>query len=237
VILPFEKEFYETKWDFKVDYVGHPLVKVIDDFLNNNSSKKENEKPVIALLPGSRQQEVAAKLPIMLGASKAFPQYKFVIAKASSLDDAFYDRFLKDHQNVSSSKNDTYTLLSTATAALVTSGTATLETALFGVPQVVCYKGSSVSYHIAKRLIKIKYISLVNLIMDREVVKELIQADLTVKNVIRELDLLLNNTEKKQQLKNDYQNLKNLLQQGGNASEKAATIIVRFLQAICLPKA
>ncbi len=237
VILPFEKEFYETKWDFKVDYVGHPLVKVIDDFLNNNSSKKENEKPVIALLPGSRQQEVAAKLPIMLEASKAFPQYKFVIAKASSLDDAFYDRFLKDHQNVSSSKNDTYTLLSTATAALVTSGTATLETALFGVPQVVCYKGSSVSYHIAKRLIKIKYISLVNLIMDREVVKELIQVDLTVKNVIRELDLLLNNTEKKQQLKNDYQELKNLLQQGGNASEKAATIIVRFLQAICLPKA
>jgi lipid-A-disaccharide synthase len=237
VILPFEKEFYETKWDFKVDYVGHPLVKVIDDFLNNNSSKKENEKPVIALLPGSRQQEVAAKLPIMLEASKAFPQYKFVIAKASSLDDAFYDRFLKDHQNVSSSKNDTYTLLSTATAALVTSGTATLETALFGVPQVVCYKGSSVSYHIAKRLIKIKYISLVNLIMDREVVKELIQVDLTVKTVIRELDLLLNNTEKKQQLKNDYQELKNLLQQGGNASEKAATIIVRFLQAICLPKA
>ncbi len=237
VILPFEKEFYETKWDFKVDYVGHPLVKVIDDFLNNNSSKKENEKPVIALLPGSRQQEVAAKLPIMLEASKAFPQYKFVIAKASSLDDAFYDRFLKDHQNVSSSKNDTYTLLSTATAALVTSGTATLETALFGVPQVVCYKGSSVSYHIAKRLIKIKYISLVNLIMDREVVKELIQADLTVKNVIRELDLLLNNTEKKQQLKNDYQHLKNLLQQGGNASEKAATIIVRFLQATFLPKA
>lgn len=237
VILPFEKEFYETKWDFKVDYVGHPLVKVVDEFLSNNSSKKENEKPVIALLPGSRQQEVAAKLPIMLEASNGFPQYKFVIAKASSLDDAFYDQFLKGHQNVSSSKNDTYTLLSTATAALVTSGTATLETALFGVPQVVCYKGSSVSYHIAKRLIKIKYISLVNLIMDREVVKELIQSDLTVKNVVRELDLILNNREKKQQLKNDYKELKNLLQQGGDASEKAATIIVRFVQATFLPKA
>ncbi len=173
----------------------------------------------------------------MLEASKAFPQYKFVIAKASSLDDVFYDQFLKEYQNVSSIKNDTYTLLSIASAALVTSGTATLETALFGVPQVVCYKGSAVSYHIAKRLIKIKYISLVNLIMDRAVVKELIQTELTVKNVVKELDMILNNTEKKQKLKNDYRELKCLLQQGGNASEKAARIIFDFIQPTFLPKA
>ncbi len=237
VILPFEKDFYQTKWDFKVEYVGHPLVQVVDIFLSNHPSNKENKKPVIALLPGSRQQEVAAKLPVMIEASKAFPQYQFVIAKASSLDDVFYDQFLKEYQNVSSIKNDTYTLLSIASAALVTSGTATLETALFGVPQVVCYKGSAVSYHIAKRLIKIKYISLVNLIMDRAVVKELIQTELTVKNVVKELDMILNNTEKKQKLKNDYRELKSLLQQGGNASEKAARIIFDFIQPTFLPKA
>jgi lipid-A-disaccharide synthase len=230
VILPFEREFYATKWDYKVDYVGHPLAQVVDDFLKNNPSKKETGKPIIALLPGSRKQEVAAKLPIMLEASKAFPQYEFVIAKASSLDDEFYEKFSSNYANVSSIKNDTYTLLSKATAALVTSGTATLETALFGVPQVVCYKGSPVSYHIAKSLIKIKYISLVNLIMDKPVVKELIQNELTVENVIKELELLLTNPEKKQQIEKDYTELKALLQQGGNASEKAAEFINEFLQ-------
>ena len=118
VILPFEKEFYETKWDYKVDYVGHPLVQVVDDFIANHSSKRLPEKPIIALLPGSRQQEMALKLPIMLEASKAFPDYNFVIAKASSLDDAFYDNLLHGYSNVSSVKNDTYSLLSGATAAL-----------------------------------------------------------------------------------------------------------------------
>ncbi len=236
VILPFEKEFYETKWDYKVNYVGHPLVQVVEDFVANYSSKKVPEKPVIALLPGSRKQEVALKLPVMLQASKAFPDYNFIIAKAASLDDAFYERLMQGYTNVSSVKNDTYSLLSQATAALVTSGTATLETALFGVPQVVCYKGSSISYQVAKRLVKIKYISLVNLIMDRPVVTELIQHELTVKNVVRELKLILTSKETKKQIENDYNQLENLLRQGGNASQKAAKIITDVL-AISSPTA
>lgn len=231
VILPFEKEFYETKWDYKVEYTGHPLVQVINEFLEQHAPAKLFEKPIVALLPGSRQQEVAKKLPLMLEASKAFPQYQFVVAKAAALDDAFYMGFLKSFPQVRTLKNRTYTLLSQSVAALVTSGTATLETALFGVPQVVCYKGSSISYHIAKRLIKIKYISLVNLIMDKPVVTELIQNDLTVENITRELDAVLHNRQRLQQINEDYGDLKKLLQQGGNASSKAAEIIIGFTRS------
>ena len=225
VILPFEKEFYETKWDYKVDYIGHPLVQVVQEFLDKQPATKLFQKPIVALLPGSRQQEVAKKLPLMLEASKTFPKYKFVVAKAAALDDTFYQEFLNDYPEVATLKNQTYTLLSQATAALVTSGTATLETALFGVPQVVCYKGSAISYGIAKRLVKIKFISLVNLIMDKPVVTELIQAELTVENIRRELNAVLHNPQRIAQIKADYADLKMLLQQGGNASAKAAKII------------
>lgn len=231
VILPFEKEFYQTKWDYKVEYVGHPLAQVIEDFLKNRERENLYSKPVVALLPGSRKQEVSVKLPVMLQAAKAFPEYQFVVAKAASLDDEFYDALLAPFPTVASVKNDTYALLSTATAALVTSGTATLETALFGVPQVVCYKGSAVSYHIAKRLVKIKYISLVNLIMDKPVVKELIQHEFTPVNVIQELKALLTHPPTIQQIKKEYEALKQLLRQEENASAKAANIIVSLLQA------
>jgi lipid-A-disaccharide synthase len=240
VILPFENEFYQ-KWDYKVEYIGHPLVQVINEFKSNNAKNKSHlfphSKPIIALLPGSRKQEVAIKLPIMLEASKAFPQHSFVVAKAGSLDDSFYDELLKNYSEVSSVKNETYALLSQAAAALVTSGTATLETALFGVPEVVCYKGSSISYQIAKRLIKIKYISLVNLIMDKPVVKELIQDELTPANIITELNAILNDPLRKEQMEKDYSDLKELLQQGGDASAKAADSIVQFLQPISAKKA
>lgn len=229
VILPFEKEYFENKWNYKVEFVGHPLVQVVNDFLAQPQHTSLSEKPVIALLPGSRKQEIAKKLPIMLQASKAFPNYQFVVAKATSLDDAFYAPFLSPYANVSSISNATYTLLSQSVGALVTSGTATLETALFSVPQVVCYKGSSISYQIAKRLVKIKYISLVNLIMDKEVVKELIQDDLTVDHVISELDKILHNPQAKEKMQMDYTALKNKLQQKENASEKAARIIINFL--------
>lgn len=228
VILPFEKEFYETKWDYKVDFVGHPLVQVVNDFLAREGDGLQYLKPVVALLPGSRRQEVSVKLPVMLEASKAFPDYQFIVAKATSLDEDFYASLLKDYPSVLTVKNETYKLLSEAKAALVTSGTATLETALFGVPQVVCYKGSAISYQIAKRLIKIKYISLVNLIMDKPVVTELIQSEFTVENVTKELDAILNNERRKLQLQKDYFELKQLLQQGGNASQKAAKIVVDF---------
>lgn len=227
VILPFEKEYYKNKWNWNVDYVGHPLVQVIEEF------KIENSKPetanYIALLPGSRKQEISKKLPIMLQISKTFPEYQFVLAKAPGLDDEFYAGFMQHYTNVSSVRNKTYELLMQSKAALVTSGTATLETALFLVPEVVCYKGSNISYQIAKRLIKIKYISLVNLIMDKPVVKELIQNNLTVENAKEELSALLFDESRQKELRKDYEDLKNILSAGGNASANAAEIIFNFV--------
>lgn len=225
VILPFEKEFYENKWDYKVEFVGHPLMQVVNEFRQRHPQAGPTQPPTVALLPGSRRQEIAQKLPIMLEASLSFPNYQFVLAKATSVEDAFYDVFLKHYPKVTSVRGNTYQLLSQASAALVTSGTATLETALFEVPQVVCYKGSALSYEIAKRLIKVKYISLVNLIMDKLVIKELIQNDLTKNNVVAELNSILMHEERIQQIKEDYKLLKQQLQQEGNASEKAARII------------
>jgi lipid-A-disaccharide synthase len=227
VILPFEAAFYH-KWDYKVDYVGHPLIQVVEKFRSENIHISKDQK-TIALLPGSRKQELQKKLPIMLDVCKHFPDYTFVVAKAPGLDDEFYTSFLEPYKNVQSVRDETYKLLMKSSAALVTSGTATLETALFEVPEVVCYKGSAISYHIAKRLIKIKYISLVNLIMDKEVVKELIQHELTVPNLLTELNALLFDEKRKQQLKEDYSALKELLTRGGNASENAARIIYEFL--------
>lgn len=227
VILPFEKDFYK-KYNVEVDYVGHPLVEVITDFNASHAHiKKEN---IIALLPGSRKQEIFIKLPIMLEVANYFPNYKFVVAKAPGLDDSFYDVLLAPYKNVDSVVNKTYELLAKAKAALVTSGTATLETALFKVPEIICYKGGKISYEIAKRLIKIKYIGLVNLIMNKEVVKELIQNKLTVKNIADELKNLLENKDKKEVLQKDYNALAELLHAGGNASANAATKIYNFIR-------
>ncbi|MFT4153046.1 lipid-A-disaccharide synthase [Parafilimonas sp.] len=231
VILPFEKEYYKNKWNWDVDYVGHPLVQAVEEFKQSAISSQPSANNIIALLPGSRKQEIAKKLPIMLEVSRYFPQYQFILAKAPGLEDAFYESFVRNYTNVSSVRNKTYQLLSEAKAALVTSGTATLETALFGVPEVVCYKGSNMSYQIAKRLIKIKYISLVNLIMDKPVVKELIQNELTVKNVKRELSKLLCDETKKAQIKQDYEDLKKMLSAGGNASANAAKIVIETARA------
>ena len=239
VILPFEKSFYEEKWDYKVVYVGHPLVEVIENFLSKektvidvfNAEKENQQKEIIALLPGSRKQEISVKLPIMLEASKHFSNYRFIIAQAPGQNKEMYDQFINAYENVELAKpGQAYSLLAQSRAALVTSGTATLETALFGVPQVVCYKGSSISYQIAKRLIKIKYISLVNLIMDKQVVTELIQHQLTVGNIQNELNDILHNEQRIAQLKREYQDLKDLLKQGGDASARAAQEIIGFLQ-------
>ena len=233
VILPFEKKYFKEKWNWDVTYTGHPLIEEIDKRKEeeNNlsitlSDGTVNTKPIVALLPGSRKQEIEKKLPVMLKVSTSFPNYQFVVAQAPALDKSFYETFTLPFPNVSIVNNRTYDLLKSSAVALVTSGTATLETALFNVPEVVCYKGSEISYQIAKRVINIKYISLVNLIMDKEVVKELIQGEMNVENLCRELDMLLHNQKKKEQIKNDYAALKSLLSSGGNASEKAATIIV-----------
>ena len=167
----------------------------------------------------------------MLGVSKSYPSYQFIVAKAPGVDEQFYDDILKPYSNVSYVSNQTYKLLSQSTAALVTSGTATLETALFGVPEVVCYKGSYLSYQIGKRLVKVKYISLVNLIMDKLVVTELIQDKLTVENLQKELQALLTDEQRKAQLQRDYQALQNVLGEGGHASAKAASIIVEMIRS------
>ena len=231
VILPFEKDYYKKKWDWEVEYAGHPLVKVIEDSQESGGrSQKFSDRPVVALLPGSRKQEILKKLPIMLGVTKSFPGYQFIVAKAPGLAESFYDKLLKAYPNVSYVADSTYDLLLQSKAALVTSGTATLETALFGVPEVVCYKGSFLSYQIGKRLVKIKYISLVNLIMDKLVVKELIQDKLTVENLQKELSQLLSDEKRIAELNADYILLKKLLGQGGNASAKAAESIVSFLR-------
>ncbi|MCC6288820.1 MAG: lipid-A-disaccharide synthase [Chitinophagaceae bacterium] len=233
VILPFEKAFYQ-KWHYDVTYVGHPLVEVIDEYskkdASENSILSSIQKPIIALLPGSRKQEILKKLPVMLEVSRHFTNYQFVVAKAPGQDDSFYNELLNQYPDVKSVSGKTYDLLLHAKAALVTSGTATLETALFSVPEVVCYKGSPISYAIAKRVIKIKYISLVNLIMDKPVVKELIQHDLTTANIITELRDILYNPVRIEQLKTDYRQLRDILSRGGHASDNAARAISSFLQ-------
>lgn len=226
VILPFEQDFYQ-KHQYKAEFVGHPLLDAISDLpsIEGDQFKKEhhlNEKEIIALLPGSRKQEVEKMLQVMLSVMPYFKDYQFVIAGAPSLPKSFYEKFVTTDVHFVSNK--TYDLLRCSKAALVTSGTATLETALLNVPEVVCYKGHRISYEIGKRLIKnIKYISLVNLIMDREVVKELIQDELTTDNLVQELSKVLGSNRSR--ILTNYAELREKLGNKG-ASEKAAEIIV-----------
>jgi lipid-A-disaccharide synthase len=228
VILPFEKNFYEDKHNFPVEFVGHPLIDAIHNqpIIDSAVFRKEHElnhKPIIALLPGSRKQEITKMLAVMLSVVKDFPDYQFVIAGAPSQEYSFYENFIAN-ENIKFISNKTYDLLRNATAALVTSGTATLETALFKVPEVVCYKGSWASYQIAKRIITLKYISLVNLIMDEEVVTELIQDDFNPKRIKKELNKILEPNHRKILLEK-YDLLEQKL--GGiGASEKTAKLIV-----------
>jgi len=231
VILPFEKEFYQN-FNYQVDFVGHPLLDAIE--LKTDEEKlairKEwnlENKKVVALLPGSRKQEISKMLPIMLQMKKHFPELNFLIAGAPAIDPSFYAPYLDSKTQIV--YNRTYELLSVSDAALVTSGTATLETALFGVPEVVCYKGGKISYHIAKKLIKVKYISLVNLIMDAPIIKELIQDDLNEDNLKMELDLLLNNVNHIQKMRTDFENLRMKLG-GGGASEVTANLVLKTLK-------
>ncbi len=230
VILPFEKEFYEEKHGYPVNFVGHPLIDAIkntpieDEATFRKKNNLDATKPIIALLPGSRKQEVQKMLSVMLSVQKDFLDYQFVIAGAPSLSNQFYASFRENNQ-VELVSNQTYALLTYAHAALVTSGTATLETALFSVPQVVCYKGNWISYQIAKRIITLDYISLVNLIMDKEVVKELIQGDLNTENLKTELQKILEGAERDRILM-DYANLKEKLG-GQGASKKAAQLLIK----------
>ena len=228
VILPFEQEFYK-RFDYDVDFVGHPLLDAIAQYSNqSNTLAITSDKPIIALLPGSRKQEIATMLPLMLSLKKHYSNYQFIIAGAPSQSKEYYSTFIND-ADVKIVFNQTYQLLQKAEAALVTSGTATLETALFKVPEVVCYKGGAISFAIAKQLVKVKYISLVNLIMDKEIVKELIQNELNEANLKIELDKLLNPFPRKVML--DYYAELIVKLGGAGASKKAATLMINYLKA------
>tara|TARA_B100002052_G_scaffold74234_1_gene67247 strand:- start:20280 stop:21359 length:1080 start_codon:yes stop_codon:yes gene_type:complete len=221
VIFPFEVAFYK-KYGVEVTYVGNPLLDEIKrkDF----SFSFETSKPIIALLPGSRKQEIEAILPSMLEVVASYPSYNFVIAATNTFSKSYYQSFIKQN-NVSCVYNETYGLLSNAKAALVTSGTASLETALFKVPQVVCYKTNWLTYIVAKNLMTIDYLSLVNILLKKESVKELIQYELNKKNLKAELDLILNKGEK---ILTDYRDLSDLLKQQGASKNAAQYIISTF---------
>ena len=233
VIFPFEEEFYNN-YGIDVTYVGNPLLDELAKFgtanrsifLRQNSLGEKRE--IIALLPGSRKQEVKRMLPVMLRVIPDFPNYQFVIAGVSSLGKEYYKKMM-GIADVFLVMDQTYELLQNSSAAVVTSGTATLETALFTVPEVVCYKANWSSYLIARWLIKVKYISLVNLVMNKEVVKELIQKDLTKANIAKGLASILRNGKRQQQILEDYDELRERLGNAG-ASEKAANLIVTYLR-------
>ncbi|MBW6496897.1 MAG: lipid-A-disaccharide synthase [Bacteroidales bacterium] len=232
VILPFEQEFY-SRFGVEVEFPGHPLLDAIGEYQEGDSREvflSDNglaDKPIVALLPGSRKQELAATLKVMASVVDSFPDHQFVVAGVKGHPAEYYQALIKD-ADVRLVFGQTYRLLAHAQAALVTSGTATLETALFGVPQAVCYRAGRVSYLIAKRLVKVKYISLVNLIMDRPLVREMIQYDFNSADLKKELQRLLHDQEYVENVKAGYQELRQKLG-GAGASRKAAEILVKFL--------
>ena len=226
-ILPFEKQFYQER-GLKVHYVGHPTVEVIQEEMLQPSTF--GDRKLIALLPGSRVQEVNKMLPIMLEAISAYSDYEVVVAQAPNLDDAVFEPF-QSQRPFTILKHRTYDILKASHLALVTSGTATLETALFNVPQVVCYIANPISYAIAKRLVKVKFISLVNLILNRESVAELIQDKLTVPNLRNEIDALMTDTPKRKKMFDDYRELASMLSEG-NASRIAASIVLELASKV-----
>ena len=225
VILPFEKQYYKQKHNLDVHYVGHPLVEIIsNEKKNTDLFTFELTKPIIALLPGSRKQEIKKMIPVFKSVINQFSDYEFIIAGVSNIRKEWYDKFLKDDK-IKIVYDKTYNLLKRSTAAIVTSGTATLETALFNVPQIVCYKSSLFSYLVGKIFIKLKFISLVNIIMEKEVVKELIQNDCTKRNIVYELSQLLKN-ENILRVKKEYEKLRGRLG-GEETSLKVAKLITK----------
>ncbi|MGZ3836806.1 MAG: lipid-A-disaccharide synthase, partial [Mucilaginibacter sp.] len=227
-ILPFEVDFYK-KWGMQVDYVGNPLLDAVAAFKPEVDFRKSHQlsnKKIIALLPGSRKQEISRLLPEMIATARNWPDYQFIVAGAPSFEGSYYDQYINDHE-IKVLFNATYDLLNNAHAAVVASGTATLETALFNVPQIVVYKGNNISIAIARALVKIRFISLVNLIMDATVVQELIQEDCNPKKINAELDLILNDKEYRAEMLANYKELHDKMGKPG-ASEKTAGLIVRY---------
>jgi lipid-A-disaccharide synthase len=225
-ILPFEKDFY-TKYNYEADFVGHPLMDAVGNYSGEKAIEEDGRK-IIALLPGSRKQELVKILLPMLEVTKNFPQYRFVIAGAPGQSLAAYKEIMGD-SNVEIVFGKTYSLLKQAYAGLIKSGTSTLEAALFNLPQVVCYRASSISYHIAKRVANVKYISLPNLIMDEAIVTELIQDDMSVEKMTEELKKITENETGRKKMLENYQRLYGKLG-GSGASKKTASLIYAHLQ-------
>lgn len=232
VILPFEKKFFKDKCNWDVDYVGNPVLDAIKsfqvdrDFLSKN--KIDNSKKIVALLPGSRKMELKRIVPLMAEVVKKNPNYQFVVAAVNNLNESLYGE-LKNIENVKFVNDASYDLLSVADAAIVTSGTATLETGIFKVPQVVVYKMGSVEYQLVSRLVKVKYISLVNLIAEKEVIKEMIQDDAQQEKVNDELQLLLNNDQYRAIMLKEYMSVFTTLDTG-SASDNTARLMLQALK-------
>lgn len=224
-ILPFEPQFYR-QFNMEVEYFGHPLLDEIEKFNHLTENKLTFTKPILAILPGSRKQEIERKLPIMLDAACKFPAYEIVVACAPNLEMEYYQKYAS--KEVHFVKGETYKLLNSATIAIVTSGTATLETALFRVPQVVCYKSSQLSVFIAKMIVKINYISLVNLILNREVVTELIQNNCNSERIVSELNKIELGELKREKMLSDYDELIHLLGNKGSSKRTAEKILQDF---------
>jgi len=225
-ILPFETDFY-NRFDVKVDYIGNPLMDAIQK--HKNERKIDNKlSPYIALLPGSRKQELQLILPKMLDVVESFPNYRFVLAATRNLPEDHYKELL-GNKKVELVFDKTYEVLDQAEAALVASGTATLETALLNIPQVVCYRANPISYIIAKNLVHIKFISLVNLIMDRQIVTELIQHDLNKEKISKELESILEGGEKREEMLKNYAEMQKRVGEAG-ASVRAAKLMVQYLK-------
>jgi len=230
-ILPFEEAFF-ARFGTKVRYVGHPLADAIERFKNSTPvlipelSPAEDTRPLVALLPGSRRNEIKNMLPVFMELRRSFPQYRFVIAGAPALDINIYRRHGLEN-DVPVIFGHTYACLQAARAAIVTSGTATLETALLNTPQTICYKGNPISYQIVKRLIKIPYVSLVNLILSRPLLKEYLQYDLTTQNLQTELQRLMEDENYRSHITAGYSELRTMVGSGG-ASHKAARIVANL---------
>ena len=230
VILPFEKAFFEEKHNYQVNYVGHPLMEHITKrTLKNGVTDKiglSSNKPIVTFLPGSRKQEINKVLPEFIKIKNQFPEFQFIIAGAPGRDIKDYNKILKN-SSIPVVFNETYNLIQLSKAAIVTSGTATLETALLGVPQIVCYKSSLISYVIAKVIVKLKYISLVNIIMNKEVVEELIQNNCNSKKIASTLKKILTEAMSTK-IKNDFKKLYKILDKGG-ASKITSDLILNSL--------
>lgn len=232
VILPFEKEFFK-KFDYDVDYVGNPVLDAVKAHIPDDQFRIKNDlvsdRPVVALLPGSRKHEVTSITPLMTEVARRFPYCDFLVATVNNLDQSLYAG-LKKLPNVKFVFEDTYNLLLNARAAIVTSGTATLETGLFKVPQIVVYKTSAISYWPAKLLVKVPFISLINLIAGKEVVKELIQDRAIPDNVSDELNSILSNDSYRSNMIGEYEQITKVLDTG-SASENAARLMVKYLKS------